>query len=106
MKRFHVASKIIMNKLDHQTLVNSKKASRGIGKFLRNERFYWIRIIKKYNEHFKGFEKSWNQVIKKSSVGFLKELANAIPQTVYIKLPWLTSKAGPHHIAASIGKVI
>ena len=83
LKRFPVASKIILNKLDDETLARSKIASQGMFAFLENERFYWVRIIKKHCKQFGGFQKSWNQIIKKSSIDVVKELVIAIHK--YIK---------------------
>ena len=64
--------------LDDQSLVRTIEASRKLAEFLESERFYWIRFIKIYNGHFVGFELSWRQVIKKTSVTIIKELAVAV----------------------------
>ena len=68
-------SKIILNNVDNKSLANFRRASRESSNFLDNERFYWIRIITKYSETFEEFQESWNKVIKKTPVGFLKNLA-------------------------------
>ena len=54
-RRFPFAGKLILNNLENQSLARSKETNRGINKFLENERFYWIRILKKYSKNFKGF---------------------------------------------------
>ena len=43
--------------------------------FLDNEKFYWIRNIKKYSANFKGFQESWKKVNKKTTVVFLQNFA-------------------------------
>ena len=68
IRRFPVVSAIILNKLDHQTLVRSKEISRRVSEFINNERFYWIRVTKKCNV-------DWRKVIKKVPIKNLKELA-------------------------------
>lgn len=73
--KFPVISQIILNNVDDESLTNFKISSRENSNFLDNERFYWIRNIKKYSETFKEFQESWNKVIKKTPVGFLKNLA-------------------------------
>ena len=79
LKRFPFASKIILKKLDDQSLARSKEASRGITEFLENERFYWIRIIQKYNDDCR-------QVIKKTSIKDLKELAIQSEKSFWIRM--------------------
>ena len=74
-RTFPLISKIILNNVDDKSLTNFRRASRENSNFLDNERFYWIRNIKKYSETFKEFQESWNKVIKKTPVGFLKNLA-------------------------------
>ena len=73
--RFSLISKIILNNVDDISLANFKKASRENSNFLENERFYWIRIIKKYSANFEEFKESWKKVISKTQVDFLKNLA-------------------------------
>ena len=41
---------------------------------LKSERFYWIRIVKKYNGNFQEFHESWLKVINKTPVEIMKEL--------------------------------
>ena len=73
--RFPLISKIILNNVDNISLANFRKASRENSNFLENERFYWIRIIKKYSANFEEFKESWKKVISKTQVDFLKNLA-------------------------------
>ena len=73
-KRFLFASQMIFKNLDDRSLANSKKINREIAKFLENERFYSIRIIKSYTRRFEGFEDSWKEVIGKCPSNILKQL--------------------------------
>ena len=77
-KRFPRVSQRILKNLDDQSLKRSKEASRGIAKFLINEKFFWIRITSQHKGNFQGFEESWKQVISKTSINLVKKLATAV----------------------------
>ena len=79
-KRFPDVGKIILNNLNDQSLARSKIANGGIANFLENERFYFVRIIRKYNKQFEGFEESWNEVINKTPTDVLKTLAFVVEE--------------------------
>ena len=66
---------LVLDNLDDKNLVNCREASREMSEFLPKERFYWIRIIKHYSAKFGSFEKSWKQVINKTPIAIIKELA-------------------------------
>ena len=74
-RRFPLISQIILNNVDDKSLTKFRKASRENSNFLENERFYWIRRIKRYFSNFEEFQESWKKVIKKTPVDFLKDLA-------------------------------
>ena len=46
-----------------------------MSEFLPKGRLYWIRVIKHYSAKFGSFENSWRQVIDKTSVEVITELA-------------------------------
>ena len=77
-KRFPCVNQKILKNLDNQSLTRSKEASRVISKFVKNERFYWIRVIKKYSRKFQEFEESWKEVITKIPSVIAEELAFAL----------------------------
>ena len=95
-ERFPVLCEKILTNLDDKNLVNIKVVSRKLCSLVQNERLLWIRNIKKFisAEHALGiwicgcrfFPKSvnykisekWQQVINKTPVQFLKELAIAV----------------------------
>ena len=97
-RRFPLASKIILRNLDDQSLAISKEACREINEF---ERIFFIKIIEKYNSHFKGFEESWNLAINKSQIKNIQQLARAIQE--FFKLNPYSEQISPLHIAAARG---
>ena len=74
-ERFPLISKMVFENLDHQSLVKIKESSWKINNHHQNERFYWIRIIKKHVEHFKGFTDAWKKVFDKTPVKIVRKLA-------------------------------
>ena len=99
-KRFPTASDLILKYLDDKSLVKSKEASRDVAKYLDNERFYWIRILKKNNCQFRSFEESWNQVIIKTPLDIIKQLTLAVKKNIYGY-----KNLAPLHIAAKEGSI-
>ena len=98
--RFPVASEMVLKNLDDPSLKRSKLAGRGMAEFLENEKFYWIRIIKKYIVYFEGHEKSWREVVNKTPLGIIKQLAIAV-QHFFKKHSF--KELAPLHIAAEKG---
>ena len=74
-RKFPLISQIILNNVDDKSLTKFRKASRKNSNCLDNERFYWIRNIKRYFANFEEFQESWKKVINKTPVDFLKDLA-------------------------------
>ena len=79
IRRLPFVGAMIFYNLDDQILAKSKEISREISKFIKNERFYWIRIIQKYNE-------KWRAVINKVAIEDLKELATESEKSYWIKI--------------------
>ena len=79
-ERFPVITQMILNNVDDRSLINFKETSRDNDEMLKSERFYWIRIVKKYNGNFQEFHESWLKVINKSPVEIVKELSLAVYQ--------------------------
>ena len=77
-KRFPLVTMMILKKLDDKSLVRFKEACRESAKQLVDERFYWIRIMKKYMGKFEGVEGPWKEVIDKTPVDMLKQLGFAV----------------------------
>ena len=76
--RFPDLATMILENVDDKSLVNVKEASREMSGLIANERFYWIRILKKYYQNFLKFSKAWRMVIEKTPVGIVKKLAVAV----------------------------
>ena len=80
--RFPTLAVKILNNLDDQSLLKYKKSNRENCEFLSQERFYWMRILKKYrkkyNEYFETCKESWPKAISKTRTGFVKKLAMAV----------------------------
>ena len=74
-QRFPLVNRMVLYNLDNQSLTKSQEANRGIAEFLDNEKFYWIRIIKKYAGNFEGFEESWKEVIRRTPLDIVKQFA-------------------------------
>ena len=66
-QRFPMICRIITNNLDTQSLINFKVSNRNISKCLDEERFYWIRIIKKYDQNFAIYSEQWKNSNWKNS---------------------------------------
>ena len=45
---------------------------------LDKDKFFWLRMMKKYNENFKEFQISWQRVISKTSADIVKKLTLAV----------------------------
>ena len=79
-QRFPLIAQKILNHVDNKTLINFKKVSRNNANFFEKERFYWIRIIQRYNCLFGELHEVWKKVVSKTPVGIIKELAVAVHQ--------------------------
>ena len=77
-RRFPQLNRNILNCVDDKSLHNFRLVGRTNFHVLDQERFYWIRMIKRYNENFEKFREMWKKVITKNPVEFTKELATAV----------------------------
>ena len=97
----------VFEELDNQSFVNFKDASREINGSMKNERFYWIRVLSTYNCSLGGFKDSWTSVVKRTPPEFVKELV-MVTERFYEENPSLftpTICLSPHHIAAGCGNL-
>ena len=78
VQRFPHLAKRIFDQLDDRRLNRCKEISGEVLEFLDNERFFWIRIIRKYKRKIKDFPKLWKQVFDKTPVEKVKQIAIAI----------------------------
>ena len=79
-QRFPSIAQKIMNDVDNKTLINFKEASKTTDYFLEKERFYWIRIIQRYNCLIGELHDVWKKVVKQTPIEIIKELAVAVHQ--------------------------
>ena len=78
---------MVLENVDNESLAKFKETSREMSVFIVNERFYWIRILKKYNRNFQEFSKVWKMVIEKTPVDIIKKLVLAVEKFM-IKRTW------------------
>ena len=78
--RFPAISKEILNRLDDQSLAKFKEVSRQLFPIIDNQRTFWIRSLKNYNENFARFLDSWKKVINKTPTEIIKDLAISMNQ--------------------------
>ena len=76
--RFPTLAKNILNNLEDQSLLKYQESSKENYDFLKSEKFYWMRIIIKYDKYFETSNESWKKTILKTNAGFLKKLAMAL----------------------------
>ena len=79
-KRFPHLAESIFDQVDDKSLNKSKEISGEVLEFLDNGKFFWIRIIKKYQRRLNDFPKLWKQVFDKTPVEKVKQIAIAISQ--------------------------
>ena len=79
-QRFPLMAQKILNHVDDQSLINFKESGKTNADFLGQERFYWLRIIQRYNYLIGELQEVWNQVVRKTPVEIIKELAVAVHQ--------------------------
>ena len=77
-KRFPHLAKRIFDQVDNKSLNKCKEISGAVLEYLDSERFFWIRIIKKYRGGLKDFPKLWKPVIDKTPVEKVKQIAIAV----------------------------
>ena len=99
--RFPMIADMIFKNLDDESLSTCKLASRNINKFIKNERFFWLRQIGRNNKHFQEFQMTWNQTLKQTPTFILMKIAKAVNQLDLNPLfNW-----SPLHVAAISGSL-
>ena len=103
-QRFPSLVQKILNHVDDKTLINFKEAGRKNDLFLRNERFYWIRVIKRNNYLIGELQEVWNKVVRKTPVEMIKELAVSVHQFPHImKKKYQNETLSPFEFIQKIG---
>ena len=111
--RFPTLISRILDNVDDESLVIFKETNREIHDFLDKERFYWIRILRRYNGSFVEFWDSWKMVIVRNPVEMVREIAMIVeeffrfpvPDVGKRRVPRNTRQWAPLHIAAAQGNL-
>ena len=105
-RKIPLISKSIFEELDDQSFVNFKDASREMITNLKNERFYWIRVLRSYNCLLRDFKDSWSRVVNRTPAEFVRKIVALIDQ-FYKDDCYTEDKTffSPQHIAACLGKL-
>ena len=77
-KRFPHLAEGIFDQVDDKSLNKCKEVSGEVLECLDNGKFFWIRIIKKYQRRLNDFPKLWKPVIDKTPVEKVKQIAIAV----------------------------
>ena len=102
--KFPLLGKKILNLVEDETLVNFKEASRTNNFFLENERFYWIRIINRYNCLIGELREIWREVVIQTSTELIKELAVSVFQfPIIMKIRYQNETLSPLEFIQKIG---
>ena len=97
-KRFPHLSENILKQVNDQSLNNCKEISSELLQCLERGRFFWIRMIKKYQKDLKDFPKFWKPVVDKTPIEIVKQVAIAVSR--FFQLPHLysdLSELGPRY---------
>ena len=94
---------MVSNGLDDQGIC----ALKGSCNSMERERFFWIRIINRYDENFVLFQNSWNEVMAKTPVYIMRQLAKTVQGFFESFNFYYVSKRqlSPLHIAAVQGNL-
>ena len=84
-KRFPHLAERIFDQVDDQSLNNCKEISGEVLEYLENGRFFWIRIIKKYQSKLKDFPESWKPVIDRTPTEIVKEIGIAVSEFFQVR---------------------
>ena len=106
-KRFPHILEMVSNNLDDQSLIALKESSKEVSKSMYKERFFWIRImiIRRYNGNFKKFKDSWMEVLQKTPMDKVRQIANVV-QKFFASYPYYTiskRQLAPLHVVAVQG---
>ena len=103
-RKLPLIKKIIFKELDNQSCVTFKDASRVISNNLKNERFYWIRVLRSHTFVQRNFKDYWAKAIRRTPTEFVKEMVALTEK--FCKSKHFNTKItsfSPHDIAAYCG---
>ena len=102
-RRFPVVAQNVFANLDDKSLTDCKVVSKVPRDFLDNERFFWIRIIKKNFVNQNKFFKEWKTAFSRTPIAILKQMASAVGQICRQQCNLSISYLSPLHITARYG---
>ena len=102
-RRFPVVAQNVFANLDEKSLTDCKVVSKVSCDFLNNERFFWIRIIKKNFVYQNKFFKEWKTAFSRTPIAILKQMASAVGQICRQQCNLSISYLSPLHITARYG---
>ena len=79
-RKIPLVRRMILKNLDNQSLTKCIEAKHGFAEFLNNEKFFWIRMINKYTRNFEGVEDAWIEVLHRTPVDIVKQLACTVEE--------------------------
>ena len=103
--RFPHLSEMIFDHLDNQSLANCNIVSKTWSIYIREQKFYAIRIIKKSVLNvLNKLSKPWFEVFKKANTDNLMELKKCVDQ--FLTKQCFNEGCSPLHIAAGVGNIM
>ena len=97
-ERYPLVGEIIFTYLDDQSLKQSREVCTTWSTFLDSKPFYWIRMMKNYNECQEEFSDEWKRFFNKLPVETAKKMALYIPKLREV----YPEPRSPLHIAATV----
>ena len=92
----------VFKELDNKSLANCRNVSRACCDFIADEKFYWIRKIKKCVP-MKKFRRHWKKVLKNTPTEDIKEIFVTVKQFAESDLNKYKNNWSPLHITAAQG---
>ena len=73
--RFPAIAEMIFNQLENCSIANCRKVNESWRSFIDDQKLPWIRKILKFSGSLTGFHDQWIQIIARTPINVVKELA-------------------------------
>ena len=106
--RFPHLSDMIFDHLDNQSLINCKIVSKTWSIYIREQKFYGIRIISEKVKKYQKLTKPWFEVFKKANTETIMELKDSFGQIKEAREQnpnEYNNEITPLHVSASLGNI-
>ena len=80
LSRFPAVAEDIFKELDSKSMVKCRKVSVPWQNFIDNQKFIWIRRMRKYSENMEQFYEQWKLAIRNTPTDHVKELSKVVEQ--------------------------